>query len=682
MELTEAHQQAFDRLKEELANPPVLKFFDPNKPVVLSVDASQCGLGAACLQEEAPIAYASRALTDCETRYAQIEKELLAAVFACKKFHDFIYGRLVTIETDHKPLISIVKKPLHAAPARLQRMLLQLQRYNLQFLYKKGKELYLADTLSRAYQADATEEMEFEYDVMTVLSISPERMTELQRETLSDTTMQKLARLIKDGWPEHERSVPPDMKPFFSFRDELVIENDIILRGQRAVVPADLQSTYIAVLHEGHMGVERTRQLANDVVFWPKMRQDIERAVSQCSACNSCKAHLQKEPLINHPVPDLPWATVGADIFDWNNKQWLVTVDSYSGWFEVDMLPDMSSRQLIGKMQRLFAAHGVPQKLLTDNGRQFVSREFEQFTKEWNIGHITSSPYYPRSNGLAENAVKQAKQLLEKCKMDGSNLYLGLLNLRNTPRDGMGSPAQRLLSRRTRTTLPTSTKLLKPKSLNTTQVSKQLKAARQQQKRYHDKSARNQRPLKPNETVRMQTDKGFQKLAVVKSTRKSPRSYLVTSDGADYVRNRRHLRPVNEPRPQWNTQPQYAHSGVQSQIAHSEQQTEVQPTAAVYLPFPAKPQCRTPPTPLPHANPYAATANHNIPSSQPPATPAATLMKRSTQLFSSPALPAAADGTTTAPSQPKTSSQVPAAPAPVVTRSGRVVKPNPKYLDN
>ena len=121
---TESHQQAFDSLKEELANPPLLKFFNPAKSVILSVDASKGGLGAACLQEEAPVAFASRALTDAEIRYAQTEKELLAAVFASHKFHDFIYGRKVTIETDDKPLINIVKKPLNAAPARPQRMLL------------------------------------------------------------------------------------------------------------------------------------------------------------------------------------------------------------------------------------------------------------------------------------------------------------------------------------------------------------------------------------------------------------------------------------------------------------------------------------------------------------------------------------------------------------------------------
>ena len=130
-------QQAFEVLKEYISQAPVLKFFDPSKPVTLSVDASKSGLGAACLQDGYPVAYASRALTEAETRYAQIEKELLAASFACRKFHDFIYGREAIIETDHKPITAIVNKPLHTAPARLQRMLLQLQRYNLKFIYLK-----------------------------------------------------------------------------------------------------------------------------------------------------------------------------------------------------------------------------------------------------------------------------------------------------------------------------------------------------------------------------------------------------------------------------------------------------------------------------------------------------------------------------------------------------------------
>ena len=660
---TEAHQQAYDSLKEQLVNPPVLKFFDSTKRVVLSVDASKNGLGAACLQDGAPVAFASRALTDAETRYAQIEKELLAAVFACTKFHDFVYGRQVTIETDHKPLITIVKKPLHAAPARLQRMLLQLQRYNLQFVYKKGKELYLADTLSRAYPDEAPEETEFEYEVMTVLSISSARMTELQRETLADESLQKLARFIKQGWPQHERSVPPDMKAYFAFRDELVVENDVILKGQRVVVPTSLRATYIACVHKGHMGVERTKKLASETFFWPKMNHDIESAVSQCSACNSCKAHLPNQPLINHPVPDLPWSTLGADIFDWNSHQYLVVVDSYSGWFEVDYLEDTTSRTVIRKMKRLFATHGVPEKLTTDNGRQFVSHEFEQFAKEWNFVHSTSSPYYPKSNGLAENAVKQAKQLIEKSKKDGSDFLLGLLNLRNTPRDSMGSPAQRLLSRRTRTTLPTSTKLLKPKSLSTANVRKQLQTARQKQKKCYDKNTRQQRPLKHNEVTRMQSDKGFKKLAVVKSTRDTPRSYVVTSDGTDYVRNRQHLLPVNEPRPHWNALDFNVPSSVQQQpvIDLPSHPNQSQPAAV---------QPQTAGNTLPPATPQRPTRSLGNPQRSPQHL--ATSSAGPSQMSPVPS------------SQPRVPTQVPAqGPGqPVVTRYGRVVKPNPKYIDS
>ena len=157
----------------------------------------------------------------------------------------------------------------------------------------------------------------------------------------------------------------------------------------------------------------------------------------------------------------------------------------------------------------------------------------------------------------------------------------------------MGSPAQRLLSRRTRTTLPTSMKLQKLKPLSTSRVSTQLKKVHQQQKQYHNKSARHQQPLKPNEVVRMLTDKGFQRLAVVKSTRDSPRSYIVTSDGADYivtsdgadyVRNRRHLLPVSEPRPYNSQQDSYATGLQQPPVGDGAPTTEDQKQQTVPLP--------------------------------------------------------------------------------------------------
>ena len=144
-------EKAFEKVKEMLVSPPILKYYEPDKELVMQCDASQGGLGAALMQEGRPIAYASRSLTSSGRNYAQIEKELLAIVYGAKRFHQYTFGRRVLVESDHKPLENIFVKPLSEAPKRLQRMLLGLQAYDLVINYKKGKEMLIADTLSRHY---------------------------------------------------------------------------------------------------------------------------------------------------------------------------------------------------------------------------------------------------------------------------------------------------------------------------------------------------------------------------------------------------------------------------------------------------------------------------------------------------------------------------------------------------
>ena len=135
---TNLHDSAVQQVKRLVTNAPVLKYFDSTKGVTQQCDASDKGLGAVLMQDDHPIAYASRAPTDPETRYAQIEKELLAVVYGLEKFHTYTYGRRVTVESDHKPLEVIVKKQLHLAPKRLQRMLLRVQAYSINLGYRKG----------------------------------------------------------------------------------------------------------------------------------------------------------------------------------------------------------------------------------------------------------------------------------------------------------------------------------------------------------------------------------------------------------------------------------------------------------------------------------------------------------------------------------------------------------------
>ena len=131
-----------------MSQAPVLRYFDVNKDITLSVDASSEGLGVVLIQEGQPVAFGSRALTDCQKRYAQIEKELLAIVYGCEKFKQYVYGKTLHVEIHHMPLDTVFKKSLQKAPTRLQRMLMSLQHYDLRVSYKPGKELYIADTLN------------------------------------------------------------------------------------------------------------------------------------------------------------------------------------------------------------------------------------------------------------------------------------------------------------------------------------------------------------------------------------------------------------------------------------------------------------------------------------------------------------------------------------------------------
>jgi hypothetical protein len=196
------HDNELDEIKRLVTAKPVLKYYDPKLQLVLQSDASETGLGATIMQENQPIAYASRALTYTETRYAQMEKELLSIIFGLERFHQYTYGRTVQVRSDHKPLESILKKPLHAAPKRLQRMLLQLQKYDIRLQYTPGKEIYIADTLSRAYLKDLPNGNESDIEDVNMLSdlpISEQRISEIQQHTLNDEQMQKRKEVIQNG---------------------------------------------------------------------------------------------------------------------------------------------------------------------------------------------------------------------------------------------------------------------------------------------------------------------------------------------------------------------------------------------------------------------------------------------------------------------------------------------------
>ena len=538
-------KDSFDRLKQVLSSTPVLKFYNLQEDVTISVDPSSKGLGAVLLQNQQPVAFASRALTETQSRYAQIEREMLAVLYGCEKFHHYIYGRTVTIETDHKPLLAIHRKPLYQATPRLQRMLMKLQRYDVHLTYVPGKEMYISDALSRAYLEESTETLiDEDLDVNFVereLPMTSEKIAQLKQHTATDEQLQLLADIVAKGWPEKRRAVPHSIRAYWNYRDEIAYIEGLMYRGSRIIIPSALRRDMLNKLHEPHLGIVKTKQRARSVIFWPNMNQDIERLIEKCDICNKHRKANPHQPLIPHDIPELPWSKVGADLFQFKNNEYLLCVDYYSKYPEIVLLPDMSSATTISAFKSVFARHGIPSELFTDNGPQFANSNFKKFASDWEFTHSTSSPRYPRSNGQAERCVQTVKNLLRKAEDSGNDVYIALLEYRASPLDGVGlSPSQLLMNRQLRTKLPTAPELLKPLPIPSQKA--QLDKRQEAQKYYHDKHAVVLPEIEKDEIVRMRNPNTAKWEPAIVQEDLGNRSFRLRNDrGRIYRRNREHI---------------------------------------------------------------------------------------------------------------------------------------------
>ena len=547
------HAAALDTIKASLAKQPVLRYYDVEKPVTIQADASQSGLGACLLQEEQPVHYASRSLTDAETRYSQIEKEMLAICFAVKKFHQYIYGKPVDVQSDHRPLEQIFRKPLAKSSPRLQRMQLSLQHYDLNVRYVPGKLMYMADTLSRAYLSDDEHDPEAEEDLDVLIHalvkdmpVSEPKKDKLREATEQDPDLQLVKQMVLRGWPRHRRSTPKSIQGYWLVRDQIHIAEDLLCMDDRIIVPKLLQQEMLTTLHESHMGAEKTKSRARQALYWPSMADDIDKKVAECATCLRYRSSQQKEPLMPHQVPDRPWQKLGADFLTCRGQDYLLVVDYYSKYPELIEVQDKTAANLIMILKEMFGRHGYPDTLMSDNV-PFNCREFKQYADDYGFQLITSSPTYPQSNGQSERHVQIVKRMLKKAGDEGTDVHLALLEYRNTPLTGTSfSPAQMLMGRALRSKLPVTNKHLKPAQV---EPYPQLVRLKQRQKRYYDRAAKPLAPLHPGDTVRVRNQRTWEP-AVVTRKDHSPRSYWVDSGAnTELRRNRRHLLRTGEKPP-------------------------------------------------------------------------------------------------------------------------------------
>ena len=405
--------------------------------------------------------------------------------------------------------------------------------------------LYTADALSRApMETPSNTESEVEIETIMELCISQlpagsHRLQEYAKAQEQDYTLSKVLKYCQTEWPK-KSNIDIDVMPYWKERANLTIGGKLLLYGRRIVVPKVLQRETLHKIHYGHQGIVRCRLRAAESVWWPGLPEQIKTMIQQCPECLK-EATVSREPLISTQLPARPWKRVASDLFQLDGKNYLLVVDYYSRYPEIIQLTSTTSTSIIQALKVIFASHGIPEEFISDNGPQYISQEFTNFSKEYEMIHKTSSPHYPRGNGLAERTVRTMKQLLKKSK----DPYLALLEYRNTPMSWCQmSPAQLLMGRRLRTLLPQTDDSLIPECHDMNEFRKKDREYKKKQKEDYDRRYRTTPlPVLPeNANVWISVDKQLKPGQVI-SQADTPQLYLVeTPDNGHYRRNRQQLR--------------------------------------------------------------------------------------------------------------------------------------------
>ena len=545
-------EAAFDKVKDELVQPTVHTLYDPKCSIKISADASSFGLGAVLLQESKegwkPVAYASRSLSETEQRYAQIEKEALAITWACSKFSDYILGRRFLIETDHKPLIPLLNtKHLDVLPPRILRFRLRLAKFDYIVFHVPGKLLYAADALSRAPMPETGEDpLEVEGFVESItqfaLPASKQRLDIYRQAQKDDPVCAQVREYSTKHWPA-KKFISADITPYWNERNDLTICNDLLMYKSRIVVPNVLREETLAKIHTGHQGIERCRMRVATSVWWPGVSQEVREVVERCKECTK-EAPKRKEPLIITPLPEYPWQMVGVDLFELNKDHYILMVDYFSRYPEAIKLSSTTSAAVITVMKSIFARHGIPEVVRSDNGPQFSAEEFTKFANCYGFQHVTSSPRYPQRNGQVERMVQTVKKMIQK----SDDPYLAIMSYRATPHPWCNlSPAELLMGRRMRTTIPQAKDLLSPNWSYLPEFRQKNKKFKETQKNNFDQRHRvSEQETLPDDAVVWVTSETHPIQGRVVSRANNPRSYVIETPYGELQRNRTHLNAAPE----------------------------------------------------------------------------------------------------------------------------------------
>ena len=253
----------------------------------------------------------------------------------------------------------------------------------------RGKDNSIADALSRVDPLSPEPQDAKQMDAIPVHQITnaipatDNRLDRTRIATTADPTLNQLRHLIVHCWPLQKRQLPEPVQHYWNYREEIAIEDGLIFKAHRLVIPRSQKAEYLRYLYAGHLGEEKTLLRARETVFWPGISEDIRNSVKACDICQKHKPAQQKESLIPLDVPSMPWVKLGIDIFKHRSHHYLLVADYFSKFPIVEKLSSQTSGHVIDLLKTIYAVYGIPALVYTDEGSQFTSKEFRAFAVQY-----------------------------------------------------------------------------------------------------------------------------------------------------------------------------------------------------------------------------------------------------------------------------------------------------------
>ncbi|XP_052856685.1 uncharacterized protein K02A2.6-like [Drosophila gunungcola] len=312
--------------------------------------------------------------------------------------------------------------------------------YNFDIQYRSTSAHGNADALSRLPVGTDPDFDKEEEACLTVVEVSPPINSELIRNHMDkDKVLKQVLQNVSVGWPEKLQPCNEALLPYFNRKFALTINKQLLClhkAANRIIIPAGLRAHILKLLHEGHWGMVRMKQLARQHVRWPTIEDDIRSLAQSCSICK-CNNPAPPREYQSWPAATTAWERIHIDfagsIFD---AMWLICVDAYSQFPFVIQMSSTTSANTIAALSSIFAIEGYPKTMVSDNGPQLTADAFEEFCKLHGITYITTAPFHPASKGLAERFLQSLKFAVKKNLKDGINLNLSLEALSNTLQPG------------------------------------------------------------------------------------------------------------------------------------------------------------------------------------------------------------------------------------------------------